>query len=480
MNPALRKAVFRRSKRLIGEKKTRDLQHMPFRLMQKVQKPPFGRVSNFTFVEGTGFFINGWILDPQRQVANIEIVVGSGHTVSIKDLVHPVPRLDLLKKYGLADSHPTPGFSGFIPDTSLSVHAGERVSLRLTLKSGRKKSIKIRPASAAADSLGAIRKILNAAPSNIPEKRDLFDFVYGPAISAIWSLRKNTATDAEVIEYNQELADGVPEVSLIVPIYGRYDFIEYQLSQFVNDPHMFKQEIIYVIDDPRLHSEVKTVCDAYQKLYRVPFKVLYLSSNMGFAGANNIGVSHTRGRLVLLINSDVMPAKSGWLDELVRSAGDRIDSLMIGVRLLYEDDSIQHDGMKFYASPFVNDLWTNIHPNKGMPRSLVKASSSLVDAEAITGACILMSKRVYTSLGGFDENYILGDYEDSDLCMRARESGIGIKMNSAVALYHLERQSQSLVSPERWKTELTYYNCWYHTKKWNSSIQQLQGDVVNG
>ena len=136
--------------------------------------------------------------------------------------------------------------------------------------------------------------------------------------------------------------------------------------------------------------------------------------------------------------------------------------------------------MKFYQSPFQNNLWTNTHPGKGLPAEIIKTNSHLVDVEAITGACVLLSLENYNMLGGLDENYILGDYEDSDFCLRARRKGLSIKLNRSLHLYHLERQSQSLVSADAWKQELTYYNCWYHSQQWNEDIIKLkeQADIA--
>jgi len=290
----------------------------------------------------------------------------------------------------------------------------------------------------------------------------------------MWSLRKDKPVGSELVSYNSDLAPTSPDVSLIIPIYGRYDFIEYQLSQFVNDKDMMEYEIIYVIDDPRIRGEIEIVSSTYEKLYGIAFKVLHLERNTGFAGANNAGVLKAKAPLILMLNSDVMPSESGWLRKLLRSSNGTVANSVIGARLLYEDDSIQHDGMQYYSSPFVNDLWTNIHPAKGFPSNVIPVDSRLTEVEAVTGACILVSKANYELLSGLDEDYILGDYEDSDFCIRARKLGLKILMNQHVTLYHLERQSQSLVSADSWKEELTYYNCWQHTNKWDTEIQSLK------
>jgi hypothetical protein len=49
--------------------------------------------------------------------------------------------------------------------------------------------------------------------------------------------------------------DGIPKVSVVIPLYGRYDFMQHQLANFSSDPFMKEVEIIYVLDDPLLQRE---------------------------------------------------------------------------------------------------------------------------------------------------------------------------------------------------------------------------------
>jgi GT2 family glycosyltransferase len=241
---------------------------------------------------------------------------------------------------------------------------------------------------------------------------------------------------------------------------------------------MHKVQLLYVIDDPRIDKQVRQAASDLQKIYPIAFDILYLHHNLGYAGANNQGVKHADSNTLLLLNSDVMPIDKGWLKQLLELSANDLETSIIGARLLYEDNTIQHDGMRFFSSPFRNNLWTNVHPGKGLPADLFSTNSVLVDREAVTGACMLLSRQNFLDIGGFDESYILGDYEDSDLCLRARRQGLTIKHAEQVKLYHLERQSQSLVSTDSWKEELTYYNCWYHTQKWSSDISALKSKVA--
>jgi len=482
-NSQIRKKVFRFFKSRLGEENTRKMQYLPFTFANKVRKPPYVKVSNCCWISNHGIFINGWMLTGSKSVESVRLEFSKNNVFLIDKYMRRIPRSDIQSKYSLPDGS-LPGFIGYAPFSEFSENTipesfEKRARFRVIFDDGTVRTKSISVSQSSIDPLISIKRILSAIPSTFDNKKQCFDHVYGPAIEGMWSSRDTQSVDSDYIRYNEYLSSDKPIASLIVPIYGRYDFIEYQLCQFVNDNDMLKHEIIYVIDDPRILSEVKKVCEVFEKLYKIPFNVLYLQENCGFAGANNQGVKKATGKYVLMLNSDVMPAQHGWVSSLIDSSENVIENSLVGVRLLYEDESIQHDGMKFYQSPFQNKLWTNTHPGKGMPADIIKTNSHLVDVEAITGACVLLSMDNFIKLGGLDENYILGDYEDSDLCLKARQQGLSVKLNRAIHLYHLERQSQSLVSADRWKNELTYYNCWYHNRKWHKDIVNLKSEYAS-
>ena len=102
----------------------------------------------------------------------------------------------------------------------------------------------------------------------------------------------------------------------------------------------------------------------------MPFRLAALSANGGYSTANNLGASLARGRKLLLLNSDVLPARPGWLSQMTAfyDANPRIGAL--GPKLLYEDDSIQHAGMRFERNVDCDGGagWSNEHFFKGLHR----------------------------------------------------------------------------------------------------------------
>ncbi|HZH47872.1 MAG TPA: galactosyltransferase-related protein [Roseococcus sp.] len=102
-----------------------------------------------------------------------------------------------------------------------------------------------------------------------------------------------------------------------------------------------------------------------------------------------------------------------------------------------------------------------IHDRKAQPPP---EGTSLLPAHAITGACVLLRRTDWDALGGFDEGYVIGDFEDSDLCLRLAERGLSCAVDPAVRLYHLERQSQEAAAG--WRFNATLVNAWRHAKRW--------------
>lgn len=270
-----------------------------------------------------------------------------------------------------------------------------------------------------------------------------------------------------------------PKVTVIVPLYGRVDFLKYQLSQFADDPEFKKDiELIYVLDDPRLDSMFFRFCADWAPLFQVPFKAVTYGMNLGYAGANNVAAGLATTPHLLLLNSDVMPESSGWVGKLLKAYAALDDAGAVAPKLLYEDHSIQHAGMVFERLSAIDNMWGNMHPGKGMPDT-EPVSDKPAEVPAVTGACLMISKKLYDQVGGLDEHYYLGDFEDSDLCLKLIELGKKNYYISNLTLYHLERQSQSLFENNDWKTKVTVYNSWQHNQRWDALITKLSG-INNG
>src|SRR4029077_21234102 len=131
--------------------------------------------------------------------------------------------------------------------------------------------------------------------------------------------------------------------------------------------------------------------------------------------ANNVGLRAARGKFVCFMNSDVFPGQPDWLERLALQLETHPNLGIIGPLLLHCDGSVQHEGMDFEPLPEFGSWLFGIHPRKGKKRA---RSSGLRRHISITGACMVMRSEVAREMGAFDEIYVVGDFEDSDLCLR--------------------------------------------------------------
>jgi GT2 family glycosyltransferase len=261
-----------------------------------------------------------------------------------------------------------------------------------------------------------------------------------------------------------------PSCSIVVPLYKRLDLIEHQLLPFSRDPDFREAELIYVLDSVEQTDELAGKARELFALYGLPFKVVNLSSGAGFAGACNHGVAASRAKRLLLLNSDVIPDRPGWIGAMedFYQATDGIGAL--GPKLLYEDDSLQHAGLYFDRIPG-SEIWQNAHCFKGLHRTFPPANVPR-RVPAVTAACMMVDRDCYEQADGLPLHYVQGDYEDSELCLRLAQAGRENWYLPSVELYHLEGQSY-LPDLRRVPSE---YNMWLHSSLWGERIEQAMAE----
>lgn len=256
-----------------------------------------------------------------------------------------------------------------------------------------------------------------------------------------------------------------PDVTLIIPLYGRHDLVEHQLMEFSRDPYIRERvDVLYVIDDPRLVISFQAELSELYQLYGQPYRWVWGSVNRGFSGANNLGTSHARAQRLLFMNSDVFPQGPGWLEQLVEALDTHPTLGIVTPRLLFANGGIQHAGMESRRLESVG-IWINHHPNLGLdpefdPRKTLEA------VPLATGACMLTRRDELERLGGWDTGYLIGDFEDSDLCFKYRSAGLDVGYLPTVSLVHLERQSFNQIGKDSFKQRVTMANSVRHSLRW--------------
>jgi len=289
-----------------------------------------------------------------------------------------------------------------------------------------------------------------------------------PALTRLQERLERSVRVDRVTQYGKP--NDTPEVSIIVPLYGRIDFMEHQLCQFMHDPAIRELDLIYVLDSPELSEQLSKSAAALHALYELPFRTIVLNRNAGYSIANNVGASLARGRLLLLLNSDVVPDEPGWVQTLAAFYDATPGIGALGPKLLYEDGSLQHAGLYFDRDPGAS-LWTNLHYFKGLQSDFQPANTAR-PVPAVTGACLMIASSLWNEVDGLRRDFVQGGYEDSDLCLRLLEKGHENWYLPHVELHHLEDQS----FPSAARQMATAYNTWLQTRYWGDRLEELMRD----
>ncbi len=403
--------------------------------------------------------VMGWCLDPLNMVASVHLRCGWYRSPPVFARHLRLPRTDVLDafgpRYGL--THAQHGFLAYAEtDHPAPTAASNELALEICMHDGTT-WFKALPAPQR-QGLPAMLRVLGAA--RLPE--DGLDAalteILAPPLRAI--NRARLARPCRVTEHRFGEALPSPLVSLVIPLYGRIDFMHHQLAQFSAGAPL-ADEIIYVLDDPRLTEVALRTARIGHALFQVPFRLLLLEENRGFGPASNIGLRHATGEFVYFLNSDVFPITLDWTAMLADALKSDPGLGCVGPVLCFADGSVQHMGMVLEPRPEANDWRFPRHTGKG--RRPPAAAAGVIRVPLITGAALMMRREVVSRLGGFDEQYAIGDFEDVDLCVRAGQMGLGCAVHTGVTAYHLERQSQG-DSADLWRTNLTLFNAWLFRK----------------
>ena len=424
---------------------------------------------------GGGVVIAGWLRDPLGMasggLALRDLMTGQALTVPAQAL-HRVARGDLAAAFAKTvhgDGGTLPGFVAHLPDAdAITGGAVGQWGLELRLASGEAIALTAPPGLLPPTRARAM--VLRAVhPQGLTTP--ILDDCLTPAVARLQRASLAGLAAPEVIRI------GVPparaQVGIVIPLYRNLRFLPFQVAAFASDAALrTTAEIIFVLDSPEQREVVEHMLRGLHAIHAMPMTLVVMTENAGYASASNAGAAAAMAsaKQLLLLNSDVIPAAPGWLATLRDPLRRDARVLAAGPKLLFEDGSVQHAGL-FFARHGAEGDWLNGHYGKGMPRGhrdVLRARS----VPGVTGAALLVRRDAFAQVGGFCTDYVIGDYEDSDLCLRLRALGGDIRYAPRAELYHFERQS--IASHAGYAQTLACaHNRRLHHRRWDSAIETL-------
>ncbi|KGI78556.1 glycosyltransferase family 2 protein [Oleiagrimonas soli] len=195
---------------------------------------------------------------------------------------------------------------------------------------------------------------------------------------------------------------------------------------------------VILVDNGSVDGVPEAVARARSEDHR--FRVLYNRANLGFGAAVNLGVAQADGGYVLILNPDCLLA-SDTVRRLREALDSHLQGGLIGAVICDEQGEIDPASrrrdpllaralatMRGQDAPDRDDAREGVYVHGPMPEGVSVE-------EAVSGALMLVKRRAYERVQGFDTGYFL-HCEDLDLCRRMRDVGYEVLLAGDVRVVH--------------------------------------------
>ena len=253
---------------------------------------------------------------------------------------------------------------------------------------------------------------------------------------------------------------GRPLVSIIVPTRNQVELLRTTIESIRSHTEYGSYEIV-VVDNGSTDSEAL----GYLASLGPPVQVHRWPHAFNYSAINNFAVRQSTGEQLLFLNNDIEVVRPDWLTALLEYA--QVPGVgAVGAKLLYSDGTIQHAGVVLKRTGVAH------HAFRWAPREVLgvpRLADLPRNCSAVTGACMLVPRRIFEEVGGFDEELRVV-LNDIDLCLRIRERGYAVIYTPHAQLYHHEGSSRGRLHPpsdddrflKRWASRFArvdpYYN----------------------
>lgn len=252
--------------------------------------------------------------------------------------------------------------------------------------------------------------------------------------------RSRWAQDNGVGIFEIDFPDDGPRVGIVIPTRNRLDLLRRCLGSL--EATRYRNFEVVVVDDTSDDPETIAYLASLPDLCSFPVRVMPVSGSdrrFNFSRLVNTAVASLETEFVLLLNNDTEVIAPDWLSTLA-GYGALPGVGAVGALLLYPDNRVQHAGVFFEGTPphHVGHLY------KGASESEI-AVMPAYNVEAVTAACMLVRRKSFVELGGFDEESFGVAYNDVDFCIRLRRTGGRIVVAPRAKLFHHEGASRGHV-----------------------------------
>ncbi|MCG7410881.1 glycosyltransferase family 2 protein [Paenibacillus sp. ACRRX] len=183
--------------------------------------------------------------------------------------------------------------------------------------------------------------------------------------------------------------------------------------------------------------------------------------NAGFAAGCNQGLAAATGDNILFLNNDTVVTPH-WLTSMLEVLYSSPDIGMVGPLTNYSS------GHQIIPVTYTDLLDLNQFAHEHAARY----QGSTTEVRRLIGFCMLVRRKVLDEVGGFDELYGLGNFEDDDLCLRVAHAGYRLFIANASFIHHVGHATMNDIKKDNVQ-HLMAINRHRAQEKWGADIFDL-------
>ena len=260
-----------------------------------------------------------------------------------------------------------------------------------------------------------------------------------------------------------------PLISVIIPNSEHADDLRRCINSILTRTSYENYEIV-IVENNSTSREIREYYEEAGKLPNVTIADCGKRDSFNFSFLINEGVKSSKGEYLVLLNNDTEVITRGWLQEMLMYA-QRDDVGAVGCKLYYADYTIQHAGIVLGLG--AHRTAGHIHyrlakENLGYMGRLCYAQN----VSAVTGACLMVSKADFESVGGFSEEFAVA-LNDVDFCLKLRQKGLLNVFTPFAELFHYESLSRGsdVEKAEKEKADRYDKEAEHFRKKWKDVLE---------
>jgi len=202
-------------------------------------------------------------------------------------------------------------------------------------------------------------------------------------------------------------------VSVIIVNYNGKKYIKNCFDSLQQKLSNLSYEII-VVDNISSDDSVNYIKENYPEIVLIESDV-----NLGFGRGNNLGVTHAKGKYVLLFNNDTILLDP--IDKAISFLENNTDVGVLGIKMFDGNHNyLQSAGIfpNYINMIFFKKLFINT------PEFIVgNFTKKTYNVDWISGAFMLLKKELYDDIDGFDKDYFMY-VEDVDFCKKISDKNL--------------------------------------------------------